>query len=84
MGAVVGFLGRSFAKFLLWLGRSPVGQALFTLLIEKIATAIQNSISRERARRQAIADAQKTLERLKNAKTKEEIEAAIPSSLDKF
>ena len=59
-----------------WLGRSKLGQALFTLLIERLAVMIQESIARERERRRKVVEKQKLFEDLNNAKTEEEHQSA--------
>lgn len=70
--------------FLGALGRSPIGQLLFTLIVEKLTGMIQASIAREKARRKALDDAKKSVEELKNAKTKEEVEKASNAAADGF
>jgi anion-transporting ArsA/GET3 family ATPase len=72
------------AKILFWLGRSPIGQALFTLIMEKLFGFLKDSIERERERRRLIKDAKESVQPLINAKTEKEVDAAVPSALDDF
>lgn len=71
------------AKVLLWLGRSALGQAFFTLLIEKFGTFIQMSIAREKERRRMEAEKQKLISDLANSKTPEDQQSAT-SALAKY
>lgn len=73
-------MGRAF----FWLGQSRLGQFAFTLFIEKITDGIRASIARERQRRQILIDAKKSMELLKNATSKDSVDAATDNALDTF
>lgn len=77
-------MGSLLGKLFVWLGRSPIGQAAFTLICEKVYSFFQQSIARERERRKMIEETKKSMEALKNAKTKEEVDAATDDALDGF
>ena len=60
----------------MWLGRSRLGQALFTLFIERLFAFFKELYLNAKKRKEREEQNKRILEALKNAKTPEEIQNA--------
>lgn len=65
------------ANLLSWLGRSRLGQAAFTFLIERLFSFIKESIEREKKRREREELKNKLIANLENSLTPEDKQDAV-------
>lgn len=80
MGAVLSFIGRG----LVWLAGTTAGQALIGYLKDKITSKISAWWAKHKDLQAIDKKAEESVQPLKEAKTKEEINVGIDKSLDEF
>lgn len=67
---------------LAWIAKSRAGQLILGMLTDRLVSFVRGIIAKYKTNKDADESANKSVEALKNAKTKEEIDKAADSALD--